>query len=221
MDFLRQLEVFEPEKFNTPVHVIGAGAIGSWLTLFLAKLGVKNITVYDFDTVIEHNLPNQFFDLSDVGMEKTKALSVNTELFTDAEVKYKNKEVTGNERLTGIVFLAVDSMKARKEIFNKACRLNPRVKLVIEVRMDLEGGRVYTVEPTNLRQVEQYLETFYTDEEASVSACGASQSVVATATQLSSIAAWQLIKWHNKDDDIQNEILVDSRRMYFMNRTFE
>ena len=41
MEFLRQLQLFNPEEFDTPVHVIGAGATGSWLTLILAKLGVK------------------------------------------------------------------------------------------------------------------------------------------------------------------------------------
>ena len=43
-NFSRHKQLFDPENFNTPVTVLGAGATGSFLVLFLAKLGIKNIT---------------------------------------------------------------------------------------------------------------------------------------------------------------------------------
>jgi len=58
--FLRQLDIADPAKFkNKPVTVIGAGGIGAATVVALAKTGFENITVYDFDTIGEHNLPNQ------------------------------------------------------------------------------------------------------------------------------------------------------------------
>ena len=59
LDISRHKELFNPYYFNTPVTIIGAGATGSWLALMLAKLGIQDITVYDFDVVEEHNVPNQ------------------------------------------------------------------------------------------------------------------------------------------------------------------
>ena len=53
LDIRRHMELFNPEKFTLPVHIIGAGATGSWLALSLAKLGITNITVWDFDVVAD------------------------------------------------------------------------------------------------------------------------------------------------------------------------
>jgi len=58
--FLRQLDIADPTQFkDRPVTVIGAGGIGAATVVALAKTGFENITVYDFDTIGEHNLPNQ------------------------------------------------------------------------------------------------------------------------------------------------------------------
>lgn len=60
-DFSRQVNIFKPEEFKTPIQIIGAGATGSWVALSLAKMGIENMTIYDFDEVGMHNLPNQCF----------------------------------------------------------------------------------------------------------------------------------------------------------------
>jgi shikimate 5-dehydrogenase len=62
--FLRQLDIADPSKFkDKPVTVIGAGEIGAATVVALAKTGFENITVYDFDTVEEHNFPNQLLPI--------------------------------------------------------------------------------------------------------------------------------------------------------------
>ena len=59
--YWRQTDIVDADRLaELPVTVIGAGATGSFITLALAKMGVRHITVYDDDTVEEHNLPNQF-----------------------------------------------------------------------------------------------------------------------------------------------------------------
>ena len=40
--------------------LVGAGGIGAATALCMAKVGFECLTVMDFDTVEEHNIPNQF-----------------------------------------------------------------------------------------------------------------------------------------------------------------
>ncbi len=208
MEFLRQLELFNPGDFNTPVHIIGAGATGSWLTLLLTKIGVSDITVYDFDVIEDHNLPNQFFPLKAVGKYKVDALRREVQHQTGITIKTQNIEVTGDTPLEGIVFVLTDSMKSRSEIFKKAIKNNPSVQMMVETRMGLEHGRIYCINPTDKTQVERYEATLYSDEDAEVSACGASQSVAITAVGIAQLASWKLVKYH-KGEHINNEILID------------
>ena len=60
-DFWRQTDFYKPTEDKRSCLVVGAGAEGSWVTYGLARMGVKDITVIDFDKVEAHNLPNQFF----------------------------------------------------------------------------------------------------------------------------------------------------------------
>ena len=224
LDYIRQIEVFDPDTFNTPVHVIGAGATGSWLVLALAKLGIKNITVWDFDDIEEHNIPNQAYrkhvttreawawndEDTDVGRPKVTALQQLAWEMSDITVNIKNEAVTGATRLEGIVICMTDTMKSRKEIWEGAVKFKVPVKLYIEPRMGLDSGRLYCVDPMNLRHIENYERTFYTDEEAEESACGASQSVVATAMMIASMVAWRVINYHN-GEDMANQYLIDCR----------
>ena len=210
-DFSRQEELFNAEKVNFPVHIIGAGATGSWLALILAKLGIKDITVYDFDKVEEHNLPNQFFKEDNVGSAKIQALRENISEQTGTVIKVRNKEVKkGNADLKGFVFVLTDTMHSRKEIFESLLEGNKDVLRVVETRMGLTHGRVYFINPNNEKQVERYKENFYSDEEAEVSFCGTSQSVVTTAIGIAQLAVWKLIKYVNEDfDALSNEVLID------------
>lgn len=201
------MELFDNEKFNTPVTIIGAGALGSWLALFLAKLGITDITVYDFDEVESHNIANQAFNIHDIGKTKTQALQDIIAVQTNHKINIKNEKYT-NQRLNGIVFLMVDSMKERKRIWEQSIKLKPAVKLMIEARMGLNMGRVYNVNPIDLEQGKRYEETLYSDDESEVSACGASMTVITTATAIASWCARQLINWHN-ESELDNEILID------------
>lgn len=208
-DFSRQVELFDSNNVDFPVHIIGAGATGSWLALMLAKLGIKDITVYDFDRVEEHNLPNQFYNEADIGEFKIKALRDNIQAQTGTAIKIRNKEVKADTELEGFVFVLTDTMASRKEIFESILEDNEKVLRVVETRMGLTHGRVYFIDPNNKEQVEKYKTNFYTDEEAEVSFCGTSQSVVVTAIGIAQMAVWKLIKYVNKNEEINNEVLVD------------
>ena len=54
--------------------ILGVGAIGSFFTQTLAKMGAKTITVSDPDTLEEHNISNQGYPMHYIGREKVAAL---------------------------------------------------------------------------------------------------------------------------------------------------
>ena len=208
LDYSRHMTLFDPYQFgDTKVNIIGAGATGSWLVLQLAKLGISNITVWDFDIVEEHNIPNQLFGLPHVGMPKVEALKQIVQEQTGVEINIKNERFTTG-RLSGYVFLMVDSMRARKDIWETSVKNKSAVKLLIEPRMGLNEARVYNVSPMDLTQQRAYEAAWYPDDEAEVSACGTSQSVITTALFTASYVARQMIN-HFNGVELDNEILMD------------
>ena len=207
LDISRHRELFDAEQFNTPITIIGVGATGSWLTLMLAKLGIKDITVYDFDVVEEHNIANQAFCIHQIDKEKVIALSDIIAEETNTEINIKNEKFI-NQRLSGIVFLMVDSMASRKEIWENSIKMKTTIPLLIEPRMGLDGGRIYNVEPVNLNHIKEYENTYYSDDEAEVSACGNSMTVITSAMGIASWCARQLINFTN-EIELDNEILLD------------
>ena len=127
MDYRKQINLIDAEEVNVPINIIGCGALGSWLVLFLLKMGFKNITVYDFDNIEEHNIPNQCFSESQVGMAKVDAMDSLCKMFNkDAEerVKFVNQKITLREvwGMEGIILCAVDSMRVRKEIYSNSIK---------------------------------------------------------------------------------------------------
>lgn len=207
LDLRRHQDLFEPHTFRHPVTIIGAGATGSWLAICLAKLGITNITVYDFDNVEEHNVPNQAYSRQDVGIPKVEALESAIVWQADTRINVKNATFR-NQRLQGYVFCMVDSMKARKEIWENSVKMKSGVKLFVEPRMGLSDARIYNVDPMNMEHIRRYEDCWYSDEEAEVSACGTSQTVVTTAMSVASLVARQLIN-HHMGIPLSNEILLD------------
>jgi len=207
LDLTRHLELIDPHYFEEPITILGAGATGSWLALSLAKLGLTNITVYDFDVVESHNIPNQVYSISQIGQPKVNALYDIIYNTTGTKINVKNEKYT-NQRLTGIVFLMVDSMAERKRIWETSIKLKSQIKLMIEPRMGLDVGRIYNVNPLDMEQIRRYEETLYSDDVAEVSACGASMTVITTALGIASWCGRSLINWHNKEE-LDNEILID------------
>lgn len=208
LDLRRHMAIFDAHQFGeTPVTVIGAGATGSWLVLQLAKLGISNITVYDFDVVEEHNIPNQLFGLQDVGKPKVEALAEYITHQTGLEINAINERFE-SQYLEGYVFVMVDNMATRDKIWKRSVKFKSAVKLMVEPRMGLNEARVYNVLPMNLEHHKRYEACWYPDDEAEVSACGTSMSVITTALLTASFCARQLIN-HFNDAGLDNEILID------------
>ncbi len=196
VDPLRHLKVFSPAAFgDRRVDVIGCGATGSRIALSLAKLGVSNLHIHDFDNVEEHNVANQVFGIPDIGRPKAEALSALIESQCGLEVTPHGEKVTGETELGNVVFLLTDTMASRKEIWEGAIKFKPYVELMVETRMGASEGRVYSVVPMNIDEINLWEGTLCEDEEASDSLCGARISVGPTAELVSGFAVWSLINW--------------------------
>lgn len=183
----RQLDLINPDFQNKPLTIVGAGAIGSFLALNLAKAGWQDITVYDFDSVSVENMSNQFFRFSDIGKLKVQALQDLVFDFTNVKINAINEKLEPAQLAAkkGILFYCVDSMEYRT-LFTQALGLS-QIELVIDTRMSAEFLALYAFRPSSMSQVESYEKTLFTDSEAQAERCTA-KSTVYTATLASALA---------------------------------
>lgn len=212
MDFWRQLDMFSPGTFKKPVYVLGSGATGSYIIETLCKIGVKDIHVFDFDKVKKHNLPNQYFGLDDCDVNKAKAIAEAMKRVCGVEIKKHSSKATSATPLQGIVFLEVDKMETRKEIWLGAIKYNMKVDLMIDTRMGIGGGRIYTIRPFDKTDVDEYEKTLYADKEPPPCT---SRSINTTVKVFSGIAVQKLIKFH-QGIEYQKEILLSMHPTLFI-----
>jgi hypothetical protein len=172
--FLRQLDIADPRKFNDKsITVIGAGGIGAATVVALAKTGFENITVYDFDTIEEHNIPNQLLPMWDhaIGEEeftgepylkwqstlgdlKVSALYGLTYELTGVDILSRGDEYT-TQCLDGIVISAVDSLEVRREIWRQVSK-SLDVDFFLDGRMAITSMDLYAIDMLNEKAVANY-----------------------------------------------------------------
>ncbi len=211
LDLVRQLSIFDPTKFaEERIDVIGVGAVGSHVAWFLAKTGFKNIHVWDDDIVASHNVPNQQFFLDQVGQTKVAALAENIMRATGVMVAMHPVKFIGQEGLGKHVFLGVDSMEARKSIFDLSIRMKLGIETMFETRIGSDICRIYLISPISPAQIRGWEETLYLDSEAEVSLCGTVPSIITTSSLAAAAAVWQFIKWLSSRD-VENELVIGFR----------
>ena len=160
MDFLRQLDILDPSKHrDRPITVIGAGGIGAALVVALAKTGFEKITVFDFDTIEEHNIPNQLLpmsigDATTVGTYKVLMLSRLVWELTGVRITPVAMRYT-NQPLGEIVIAAVDSLDARRAIWEQVAQ-SMDTTLFIDGRMAITSMDIYTIDMLNEERVNLY-----------------------------------------------------------------
>lgn len=191
-NYSRQSGYVPPEKFHgEKITVVGAGAIGSHVALQLAQMGIGQsgsgeLHIYDYDVVEEHNLPNQAYRLQDVGRPKVEALQGFIEDKMGFSIEAHNEKITkesGGSSITSsrYVFLAVDSMEARKEILENFLEFNSCTKLMLESRMGLTEGMVFAINPQDYQEVDVWKSKWYSNEESEAGGCGGSEAVASTS----------------------------------------
>lgn len=213
MDFSRQTDLVDSETLETPITLIGCGGIGSFSALALAKMGCGHLTIYDDDRVEEHNIPNQLYRLDDVGHLKVECLADIIKSFTGTGVVARPERVQ-NQRLQGIVVSGVDSMEARRRIWDRSIRYKAGVLAYIDARMGAEVARIYTVRPSDPDHVRCYERTLYSDDEAWQLPCTA-QAIVYNGLGIASLVAGQ-VKRVAMGEAWKREIIFDQKTLTFL-----
>lgn len=204
MNLSKSYEVFKPEAHSERIHIIGCGSVGSAVAELLARAGLTNITLWDFDTVEEHNIANQMFTSMDVGRPKVEAvrdmiLAINPDEAKD-KIRIKPKGWQG-ETLNGYVFLCVDSIELRREIATKNL-YNLSVKAMFDFRTRLTDAQHYAADWMDTSQKKDFLSSMeFSDGEASdetpTSACGITLGVAPTVRGIVSIGVANFMNFWN------------------------
>lgn len=206
MDFLRQSAIVGPADLP-PVTVIGAGGIGSFTLLALAKMGVQDLVVWDFDIVEEHNAPNQLYGPEHVGMYKVDAAREICEALAGRDsCKYLGLPEKFHSPVDGVVVSGVDSMAARKEIWD-SIKYQPAVSLYVDARMGAQVCRINSIDPCDPEHIRWYEETLTSDEEALQEPCTA-RAIVYNGFMIASLVANQVKKFA-KREEVMKEIIFD------------
>jgi molybdopterin/thiamine biosynthesis adenylyltransferase len=188
------------------VTVVGAGGIGSYTVLSLAKMGVGNIRVIDHDIVEELNIPSQIYRLCDVGKPKVEGCLALVKEATGLEIIADRKLWEGET--DDIIVAAVDDMAVRAEIFKSRGDKN---KLLVDGRMMAELGRVLTVKDDE--SAKAYAETLYSDKDAEELPCYA-KAIVYNTSILGNIIVSQIKKWV-AGEKVQTDVVVDLKTYAF------
>lgn len=217
MDLSRHISVFTPDNVKHPIHIIGVGATGSFVAMMLARMGCPVLNIYDFDDVEIHNIPNQYYDTEDLGKLKAEALAeklkaINPNIVVNvnigAVVPVHDDEHKGIDEMAGYVFLLVDSMKIRRELW-EAVKANKNIIHCWESRLGSDQARVYSLD-MSVKDFSKYEVDFYDDDVAEMSACGTSITVLPVVLQTASLMIVQFI-----------DIVMDRVGTYYFKTIFD
>ncbi len=164
IDYTRQRDFFDPARTNAVVTIIGCGGIGSFAAFALAKLGVRTLRLLDFDTVEEHNAPNQMFFREQIGLTKVEALATTIASTSDTNVETFNQRLEDGIPISPIVISALDSMSARKALWEQV-KEQFKIKLFIDGRIGGQNVVLYAARPTLPSDIKGYEATLHSDEE--------------------------------------------------------
>ncbi len=206
MRFLRQQDVVDAEKLaNLQVTLIGLGSIGSVTGLYLAKMGVCKLTCFDADIVDTHNVSNQAYGTSDVGLLKADAFSILVENQTGVLPNTIGMQYDGRQQ-SGVVISAVDSMKSRETIW-KSIREQQNVQLYVDARMGLETLIVSAVRPHIKAERVEYTRTIVPDDQSLQEPCTA-RTICYTPLMAASVVC-SLVKRFVCEEQLPHRVILD------------
>lgn len=175
-DLTRQLDLIPIKVLNTPITIIGAGAIGSFTAFALAKMGFGNLEVWDNDKVDIENMCCSLYSKKDVGHSKVTSLYNILMEFSGTPISYHKKFYEAGQ-FPGIVIMAVDSMQARKLIFDNHAKGAPHTKALIDCRMGAEHITMFTIDPNNKDDLKTYERSWFPDSKGVHEPCTAKATI--------------------------------------------
>jgi hypothetical protein len=200
----RQADLVPQHELDaTTALVVGCGAIGSWVSRFLAHLGLPRVILADPDAVAPENCVLQGFRAADIGRPKVDALAAAMkEIFPAMEVlACRDRFPRGPDDLLpelftagrSVIFVGTDNMTSRRAMFDAWCRIGPESSLFLDGRM---AGLTCRVLACDDPADPYYWTTLFPDREAFPVRCTAKGTVFAAAHPAGRLVA-QYVGWLN------------------------
>lgn len=138
-EFSREIKLIGQENFeklkNSKILLFGIGGVGGYVLESLARSGVENITIVDFDTVSESNLNRQIIALKttigkykvDVAKERVNNINPNCNVQAIKEKLNKENIDSFNFKNYDFVIDAIDMVTSKLLIIEKAKKENVEV----------------------------------------------------------------------------------------------
>jgi len=185
---MRQRDLIPDGSLSTSVVIIGCGGIGSHTAMALARMGMKDVTIIDPDTVSIHNVSSQGFDVADVGKSKVDVTRSKIMRATRTVVKTSKalvRTVSDMNLHDDIYILAVDSMASRKDIFGL---LESRNAIVINPAMGAEIMTMDVYDMTSASANDDFKARWFSDDDGVQEEC-TSKATIYTTLLISSFIA--------------------------------
>ena len=141
LDLSRQSELVPSTISDTQFLIIGAGSLGSSITNVIARMGARQITLYDPDILSEENIAPSFASKYNVGYSKTGPVQAMLSDQLGIRINTYEHAFFRQQHDADVVITAVESMNVRRSIW-QSHRIN--YKLWIDARMGNDQAGVYT-----------------------------------------------------------------------------
>ena len=204
--FVRQRDLIPGQVLSqSPVTIIGVGAIGRQVALQLAALGIPQLHLIDFDSVEDHNVTTQGYLERDIGQSKVSATGqAIASIDQSIEVTQTQDRFRVRQSINDVVFCCVDSISSRSAIWNQ---LRNRTEFWTDGRMLGEVMRILTAHDDSSRDA--YKATLFEQSEAQSGSCTA-RSTIYAANIAAAMMVHQFTRWIRKlptDDDLTFNLL--------------
>lgn len=189
--------------------IVGAGTVGSNVAHALAAIGVRRMTIVDYDEVGIHNLPSQVFTSAQVGYSKAECLAQNLVdrfgldgLVVDAvHGKFTPQFPKDAGDPYSIIVSGADSMTVRKMVSMWARGTDARL---IDTRCAGHEVQTWAYDTADREQFDTYQSTMYGDGEASPLPCGGEMYPVAgLVAAVATLAAVSTTGWFYRLSDTE------------------
>lgn len=213
MNLAKSFEFFDPTTLHEQIHLIGCGSVGSTVAELLARFGIEDLCIYDFDVVEEHNLVNQMFTLNDLYKPKVEAVKAHLkEINPNMNITMFSDGYT-NQKLSGYVFLCIDNIDLRREIVT-ANKFNNTIKGFFDFRTGLTDCQHFAADWSRMDHKKALLAQMnFSHEEAQqavpMSACHVALCVAPTVRLVSNIGVCNFINFV-KGLELKQGIIADA-----------
>ena len=205
--YIRQYDMIAPELLATPIHIIGAGGIGSWSTLALAKMGCTNIISQDMDTVSIENTASQIYGDVDIGKPKPEALREIVTPLTSIQISTNCEPWKPSQKIKcPIIISALDNMDTRAKLW-QSLKLNPVARWYIDGRMAGDLIRIYCIDMTKPETWSKYEKTIVT--RANIEPVPCTGKAVVYNVFICAGVITNLVKKIAKNEDTKPETIID------------